>query len=332
MILDLRVNGGGDGWLADQMAAYFFNKETVVGNVARYDKSSGGFYMDPGDQTSMIPPRPELQYNEPVAVLVGPACASACEFFSYDMTVNQRAAIVGQYPTEGAGGSVEDFKMPEDLTVQLTTGRAVDAQGNIHLEGKGVTPTVKVPVTAETLQKQANGEDVVLEAAEKALTSGPFPGSGAAPSGKPKIAAKNEADAALKSGTPLLEDRAREKHDPSEFAKPGTLNFTIPLAASEPFIWSYFWCAKDASTLKQNVSNIKLKFILDGADVTSQMSTADMELNGQQCHLIYTELSDWPGGEHKLSTTATFTAKINDGTADYPAGDYVLNYTVDVKP
>jgi hypothetical protein len=30
-------------------------------------------------------------------------------------------------------------------------------------------PTVKVPVTAEILQKQANGEDVVLEAAEKAL-------------------------------------------------------------------------------------------------------------------------------------------------------------------
>ena len=31
----------------DQMAAYFFNKETVVGNVARYNTGSGAFYMDP---------------------------------------------------------------------------------------------------------------------------------------------------------------------------------------------------------------------------------------------------------------------------------------------
>jgi C-terminal processing protease CtpA/Prc len=170
VILDMRVNGGGNGWLADQMAAYFFNKETVVGNTARYSKETGKFYMDPGDEISMIPPREALQYKGPVAVLVGPGCASACEFFSYDMTINNRATIVGQYPTEGAGGSVEQFAMPEGIMVQMTTGRAVDANGKIHLEGKGVVPTVKVPVTADTLQKQANGEDVVLEAAEKALT------------------------------------------------------------------------------------------------------------------------------------------------------------------
>ena len=170
VILDMRVNGGGSGWLADQMAAYFFDQEIVVGNTAKYSKDTGKFYMDPGDETRMIPPREALQYSGPVAVLVGPACASACEFFSYDMTINDRATIVGQYPTEGAGGSVEQFLMPEGIYTQITIGRAVDANGNIHLEGKGVVPTVKVPVTVETLQKQANGEDVVLEAAEKALS------------------------------------------------------------------------------------------------------------------------------------------------------------------
>ncbi|HSD85649.1 MAG TPA: S41 family peptidase, partial [Anaerolineae bacterium] len=48
VILDMRVNGGGSGWLADQMAAYFFNQEVVVGNVAKYSKETGKFYMDPG--------------------------------------------------------------------------------------------------------------------------------------------------------------------------------------------------------------------------------------------------------------------------------------------
>ena len=170
VILDLRVNGGGSGWLADQMAAYFFDKEIVVGNTAKYSKDTGKFYMDPGDETRMIPPRPALQYSGPVAVMVGPACASACEFFSYNMTINHRAIVVGQYPSDGAGGSVEQFLMPEGIYTQMTIGRAVDADGNIHLEGKGVVPTVKVPVTVETLQKQANGEDVILEAAEKALS------------------------------------------------------------------------------------------------------------------------------------------------------------------
>lgn len=170
VILDLRVNGGGSGWLADQMAAYFFDQEIVVGNTARYSKDTGEFYMDPGDEKRMIPPRSALQYSGPVAVLVGPACASACEFFSYNMTVDDRAIIVGQYPTEGAGGSVEQFLMPEGIFTQITIGRAVDADGNIHLEGKGVVPTVKVPVTADALLRQANGEDVVLEAAERALS------------------------------------------------------------------------------------------------------------------------------------------------------------------
>jgi len=170
VILDMRVNGGGSGWLANQMAAYFFDKETVVGNTAKYNQGSGAFYMDPGDEQSMIPPRSELQFSGPVAVLVGPGCASACEFFSYDMTLGKRATIVGQYPSDGAGGSVEQFLMPENISTQMTIGRAVDAQGNIHLEGKGVVPTVRVPVTAETLKKQAAGEDVVLEAAEQAIS------------------------------------------------------------------------------------------------------------------------------------------------------------------
>jgi C-terminal processing protease CtpA/Prc len=127
------------------------------------------FFGDPTDIDEMIPPRPDLQYAGEVAVLVGPACASACEFFSYNMTLEDRAAIVGQYPSEGAGGSVEQFIMPEGLSVQLTIGRAVDANGDVHIEGTGVQPTVRVPVTYETILDRANGGDPVLDAAEDAI-------------------------------------------------------------------------------------------------------------------------------------------------------------------
>src|SRR5215213_3230298 len=329
VIIDMRVNGGGSGWLADQMAAYFFEEEIVVGNTARYSKDTGEFYMDPGDETRMITPRPALQYSGPVAVLVGPACASACEFFSYDMKINDRDMIVGQYPTDGAGWSVEQFLMPEGIFTQLTIGRAVDAEGNIHLEGQGVVPTVKVPVTVDTLQRQANGEDVVLEAAEQALSEPQA--AGVDPSGPPTIASQAEAEQAL-STSQQLEQKAREQYDASDFTRAGPLTYTINLNESETLVWLYAWCAATQETLEQNFENIQLKFMLDGEEVPlSDLATQDLPNSGQQCRIYYTALSDWPSGEHHLSTTATFTGPINDGTAAYEAGDYVLDYTVYVN-
>ena len=330
VILDMRFNGGGSGWLANQMAAYFFDQEIVVGNSANYSKDTGEFYMDPGDEARMIPPRSALQYSGPVAVLVGPSCASACEFFSYNMTVNDRAIIVGQYPSEGAGGSVEQFLMPEGLYTQLTIGRAVDADGNIHLEGNGVVPTVKVPVTAETLERQANGEDVILEAAEKALSEPK--GTGVAPSGPPTIASKSAAQDALSSAQ-QLEQKAREQYTASDYAKPGTLTYTITLNKPETLIWLYAWCATTQEILDQNFQNIELKFMLDGEEVSlSEMATIDLPNSGQQCRLYFTALSDWPAGEHHLSTTSIFKNAMNDGTTDYDPGEYVLDYAVFVQP
>jgi hypothetical protein len=245
------------------------------------------------------------------------------------MTINDRAIIVGQYPSDGAGGSVEQFLMPEGIFTQITMGRAVDAEGNIHLEGKGVVPTVKVPVTFETLQRQANGEDVILEAAEQAL--GEPTSAGVTPSGPPTIASQAEAEEAL-SAAPQLEQKAREQYDTADFAAPGTKTYTVNLNESETLVWLYAWCATTQEILDQNFENIELKFVLDGEEVPlSEIATQDLPNSGQQCRLYYTALSDWPVGEHHLSTTATFKNSINDGTADYEVGDYVLEYTVYVN-
>jgi len=97
-------------------------------------------------------------------------------------------------------------------------------------------------------------------------------------------------------------------------------------------IWAYAWCAQDTTTLQQNFDHLQLKFVVDGEDVTGQMQSLDVESNGQQCRLVFTALSDWPGGEHHLTVTATFTEKINDGVFVLLVGDYVLVYIVYVKP
>jgi C-terminal processing protease CtpA/Prc len=332
VILDMRINGGGNGWLADQMAAYFFNTETVVGNTAYYNKGSGEFYMDPGDEAVMYPPQPDLQFDGPVAVLVGPACASACEFFSYAMTINDRALIVGQYPTEGAGGSVEEFLMPENTYAQITIGRAVDAQGNIHLEGKGVTPTVKVPVTLDILRQQADGVDVVLAAAEEAISKPQ--GAGTIPSAPPKVGDAAAVNDALTKNDQQLEQLAHEQYSAEDLAQMDrTFTYTIALNKSADLLWVWGWCAKDQNTLEQNLKNIQLAFSLAENDVPlDQFQKLDYDASGQVCTAYITVLSDWQAGENHLSTTVTFTARINDGMADYPAGKQVFDYVVYVKP
>lgn len=169
IIIDMRKNGGGRGFLADQMAAYFFNEPLATGNTAYFDKERGEFYMDPDYEDFFFLPPEEFRYDGEIVVLVGPDCASACEFFSYDMTLQDRATIIGIYPTAGLGGSVDDVAMPADETFRFTQGRAVDPDGNIHIEGIGVVPDIVVPLTEETL---FSGGDPVLEAALAFLKGG----------------------------------------------------------------------------------------------------------------------------------------------------------------
>lgn len=162
LIIDMRNNGGGSGFLADAMAGYFFDERHKLGNTGSYDEELDDFYYDSRGEQKFYLPAEELRYDGEVAVLVGPSCASACEFFSYDMTIDDRAAIVGQYPTAGLGGSIEDVRLPEGEMFRFTKGRAVNADGEIHIEGIGVVPTVQVPINEETL---FSGTDAVLEAA-----------------------------------------------------------------------------------------------------------------------------------------------------------------------
>jgi len=162
IIIDMRNNGGGSGFLSDQMAAYFFNEELELGQKGFYDEEVGEFVFDPRGIEHFFLPSEDLRYNGDLVVIVGPACFSACEFFTYNLTLQDRAEVVGHYPTGGLGGSVDDFVMPEGIGVRFTVGRAVDMDGNIHVEGQGIAPTIRVPVTEEALLGES---DVLLEAA-----------------------------------------------------------------------------------------------------------------------------------------------------------------------
>lgn len=151
IVIDMRNNGGGRGFLSDQLAAYFFQEPLELGYFSSYDRSLGEFYYDEENPSHFFLPPEELRFDGPVAVIVGPSCFSACEFFSNRMTTQDRATIVGHYPSGGGGGGVEFILMPEGLYIGMAIARALDMDGNIIIEGVGVVPDVVVPVNEDTL-------------------------------------------------------------------------------------------------------------------------------------------------------------------------------------
>jgi C-terminal processing protease CtpA/Prc len=328
LIIDLRMNTGGSGYLADQMAAYFFYEELVAGNTAYYDDSTGEFYADPGDEDTLFPPREELRYYGSIVAIVGPACSSACEFFAYDLTLQERATIVGHYPTAGLGGSVEDFVMPEDIDVRFTIGRAVGVDGDIHIEGKGVEPDILIPLTEETVfAEYLDGKDLVLEQAIEVVQRPR--GAGITPSGPPRIATQEEALSAVQASVPLLEDLADEIYD-EELFEPTTVVLNVPMGRSREVLWVTGWCASPEQ-FDQNWENITLVMTLDGEEVPlDRFVNLDSPSEESNCRYYFTALSDWPVGEHVLTIEMTFATQLDDGMQDhvYAPGTRIYEYHV----
>ncbi len=167
IILDLRQNGGGFSQIGDRIAGYFFDQEFVAGNREEYNPESGQFFGDPNFPTRIFPAEnPALAFSGPVVVLVGPGCASACEFFTYNMSQQDRATVVGQYSTAGLGGGWDEVYLPDGLSIALPVSRPVDNEGNVIIEGSGIVPDVRVPVTAEDV---IGDQDIVLQYGERVL-------------------------------------------------------------------------------------------------------------------------------------------------------------------
>lgn len=162
IILDMRQNGGGFTDVGYQMMAYFFDEELFIELETTYDESVDDFPIDERNAIYFQLPPEADRFSGPVAVLIAPSCASACEFVVRSMTLNNRAAIVGQYPTQGIAGGWQPFFMPDGEQLPAIIVRTLDENNEIIIEGTGIAPTVQVPVSEETLFSTG---DPILEAA-----------------------------------------------------------------------------------------------------------------------------------------------------------------------
>lgn len=326
VIIDMRYNSGGAPL---GLAGFLTDKTISTGQDEYYSEKTGKF--EPEGIPSEIYPNKNLYRFNKMALLVAPTCASACEYDSYGFSQVPGMIVVGVEPTGGIFAEVSrgQIRLPEDISVQVPTGRTLLPDGSVFLEGQGVVPTFRVPVNEDTIYRE---DDVVLDYGLNAILK-PL-GAEITPSASPKLADVEIAKASLSKNLKQLEELAREKYGAADLAKMDTIfTYTIALNESQDLFWTWGWCAKDQPTLEQNLKNIKLAFTLNGEPVLlDQFLKQDSEYSGQKCTTYIAVLGDWSGGEHHLVSTITFTSKINDGSADYPAGKQVIEYTVYVKP
>jgi C-terminal processing protease CtpA/Prc len=162
VIVDLRRNDGGTPLY---LARYLSKQSIPLAQLEYFSDASGRFEPD-GDRDEIEPVGDPYHFDK-LAVLVDQGCYSACELEAYGFSKLPGAIVVGHYPSAGVEAEVSrgQYWLPEDIYLQVPTGRYVLPDGALFLEGAGVAPTLRVPVDAGSVLE----EDVVLKAAEEAL-------------------------------------------------------------------------------------------------------------------------------------------------------------------
>jgi C-terminal processing protease CtpA/Prc len=340
IVIDLRQNGGGAP-IGTLFASYFYEGDPIdIGNTYYYSEATEQFAtFGPPDQLEAVDD-PDLYYDGQIAVLVSSACSSACEDVAYTLNLLDQTRVFGYTSTNGIFGEVArgQYLLPppsaggQPYSFQIPTGFSQSPEGEILIEGPGVVPDVRVPLTEETLEADIiNDEDVVLDFAVETLDQ-PI-GAGVEPSGPPSLSTESDVVTLLTDGTPFLEDLARESYGDEISRSPGeTFVYTVALNQSREVIWGYFWCAADEATLDQNFQRITLAFTLNGEEVSQEenFTSEDLPVEVGVCRVIWTLVSDIPPGEHNLQTSITFTAPIDDGIEEEPfaPGTTIYEYQV----
>ena len=165
VILDLRQNSGGAPL---GLAGYLTDQEIVLGQKEYFSEATGQFEPE-GLPEKVTPYEKQFRFDK-VYLLVDQACASACEIEAYGFSQVPGVTVVGQFPSAGVEAEVArgQFLLPDETSLQIPTGRFVLPDGSLFLEGQGVEPTVRIPITEELVL--AEGDPVlsyVIELAQQ---------------------------------------------------------------------------------------------------------------------------------------------------------------------
>ncbi|MEP6777084.1 MAG: S41 family peptidase [Chthoniobacterales bacterium] len=139
LVLDLRNNPGGLLNVAVDVCAQFLPPNTKVVSTQGRVASQQRDYSTPGSGKE----RPPF----PLAVLVNEGSASGSEIVAGALKDLRRAVVVGE--TSFGKGSVQNVtQLPDGSALRFTTAKYYTPSKQV-IHGKGVSPNIRVPMTAE---------------------------------------------------------------------------------------------------------------------------------------------------------------------------------------
>ncbi len=158
IVIDVRLNGGGDENLARRLAGFFVRGEKVYARQRVRDPRVEGEFREIDDRKVQGHPVPDV-YRGPVAVLMGPLDMSSTEAFLLMMKQATTAVLVGER-SYGSSGNPQQHALVPGLVVHLPSWQALRPDGTCF-EGEGIAPHIHVQAEAEDFHEK----DPVLEEA-----------------------------------------------------------------------------------------------------------------------------------------------------------------------
>jgi hypothetical protein len=156
LILDVRMNPGGNDQLAFEIAGRFAPSAIRAGYVRFRNGPAHTDFGPPIQRT--VNPRGSWQFAGTVMLLIGRRCASSNESFILAMSQLPNVTVVGDR-TAGSTGNPGTFPLAGGWS--YTVSRWIEyTQDNQVIEDNGIMPDVVVPVTAADF---ASGRDPVLD-------------------------------------------------------------------------------------------------------------------------------------------------------------------------
>lgn len=156
LILDVRMNPGGNDALAFEIAGRFTTSAVRAGSVKFRNGPAHSDFGSPTERT--LNPRGAWQYTGSVLLLIGQRCASSNESFIEAMRQLSHVTLVGDR-TAGASANPGTFPLANGWTYTVSRWIEYTADGRV-IEDNGISPRVAVTTTASDF---AQGRDPVLD-------------------------------------------------------------------------------------------------------------------------------------------------------------------------
>ncbi|MCX6234807.1 MAG: S41 family peptidase [Bacteroidetes bacterium] len=201
MILDMRVNTGGEDMLSAALSGFFSTDTILYEQQSFYNPASGQFelwplpiphfnpqtlgpYINPAyPNGTLFTEHQGLYFSNPVMVMVGPRNISSGEGIPMSLQRLPNNKVVSFYGSNGSFGMIEWWSIhylylpPNDLYLRFPVGRSLDKDFNIQLDSDsnmmgGVVPDIRVPINDTVLdQLYIDSIDVELNYAIRELNS-----------------------------------------------------------------------------------------------------------------------------------------------------------------